>query len=81
MNQLQEYLQKYGYMSAQQANAVSNNLMHEDSLAEAIRDFQRFASINETGELLTDLDRPIHRYASMIKEVANEINQLTRSDR
>lgn len=44
----QAYLQKYGYMNESMGSA---NLISESSFKEAIRIFQRFVGLNETGNL------------------------------
>lgn len=44
------YLQKYGYMNAL-TNSEANNLISEDSFSDAVKSFQKFAGINETGTI------------------------------
>ncbi|GFQ67428.1 matrix metalloproteinase-24 [Trichonephila clavata] len=43
------YLQKYGYMNESSSNSAS--LISEQAVSSAIKDFQRFAGLAETGEL------------------------------
>ena len=45
------YLQRYGYMSAPNSNSGANSLISEDSFSSAVREFQKFAGISETGKL------------------------------
>lgn len=43
------YLQKYGYMNESSSNSAS--LISQEAVSSAIKDFQRFAGLAETGEL------------------------------
>ena len=42
------YLQKYGYMNESSSNSAS--LISEEAVSLAIKDFQRFAGLAETGK-------------------------------
>lgn len=46
------YLQRYGYMGAPNSHSEANNLISEDSFSSAVKEFQKFAGISETGELI-----------------------------
>lgn len=43
------YLQKYGYMNESSSNSAS--LISEEAVSIAIKDFQRFAGLEESGKL------------------------------
>ncbi|XP_059487299.1 matrix metalloproteinase-14 isoform X2 [Neocloeon triangulifer] len=48
------YLSQFGYLSANLKNPGAGNLITEDAMVNAIKDFQSFAQINVTGELDAD---------------------------
>jgi len=44
------YLSQFGYLKANFKNPGAGNLISEDAMVSAIKDFQSFAQINVTGE-------------------------------
>lgn len=61
LSSFQMYLMRYGYMDSNDNDSSSRSaslrILSENSIADSIRSFQRFAGLNETGVLDDETER------------------------
>ena len=66
---LQMYLSKFGYMEEANKDMRTASLLHPSAVSNAIAEFQRFAGLNETGELDNTTIEWMHKPRCGVKDI------------